>query len=99
MITDTRRPDALPVSFAAVLQPKLTAHVKTVEAIAHEFPVHQIPGMQDDQPRRAVHRRTRQIEIVSHADHVRIRKLVVEKRIGKRPVPVVGRPRLCLQTG
>ena len=43
-----------------------------------------------------MHRSTGKIVVITHAQDIRIRKLVVEQRISKGSVSIVSRPRLRL---
>ena len=92
-ITDGRRPDTLPINLLMILQREgIVVEVETVEAIADILPVHKIFRMQDDQAGHCMHSSTRQIIVITHTKDVGIRELVIEKRIGKSAVTIVGRP-------
>ena len=92
-IADAGSPDALAVDFIVVPQRKgVFGEVEAVKAIADILPIDQIARMQDDQSGDGVHRRTSQIVIIAHAQYVGVAELVIEKRIRKRAVSVVGGP-------
>ena len=92
-IADARCPHALTVNLLVVLQREaVVGEVEAVEAIGDVLPVHEVLRVQDDQPGHGVHRRTGQIVVVAHAQDVGVGELVVEQRVGKRSVAVVGSP-------
>jgi hypothetical protein len=49
--------------------------------------------MEDDKSGYSVHRRASEVIVIAYTDDVRVRELVIEQRIGKRAVTVVGSPR------
>ena len=99
VIADARRPDAPAVDVSA-FQAIGGAEVEPVDAVAGQFPVHQVPGVQDHQARVHVHRGAGEVIVLADANDVRVFKLLVEERIGVRAVAVVGGPGFgCGQTG
>ena len=90
-IADARCPDAAAVYLLAVFQREgIVGEIEAVKAVGNILPVHQVARVQDDQPRNAVHGGAGQIVVVAHAQDVRVGKLVVEQRVGKCAVAVVG---------
>ena len=96
-IADARSPNALTIDFLVVLQREtILSEVKAVEAIGDVFPVDKVLRMKDDETRNGMHRRTSQIVIVAHAQDVGVAELIIEQRIRKRAIAIVGRPRLSI---
>ena len=89
---EARRPDALPVDALAFFEPERRAEIQRIERVGEEPPVHQIARVQDRQSGHAVHGRAGQVEILADADEVAVGELVVEQRVGERPVAVVRGP-------
>ena len=88
-------PDALAIDFLVILQREaIFWKVKAVKAIADVFPVDKILGMKDDQPRHGMHGGSGEIIIVTHAQDIRVGKLIVEQRVGEGSVTIVGGPAL-----
>ena len=50
--------------------------------------------MEDDESGHGVHCGACEVVVIAHTEDVGIRELIVEERIGKGAVSVVGRPRL-----
>ena len=92
MVTDTGRPDTLPVSVFTVLKIKFWSLVKSVERVTEKFPVHQILGMQYNHSRYTMHRGSCQIKIITYPNHIRIRKLIIKQRISISTVAIIRRP-------
>ena len=93
MVADGWCPDTLTVDLLVVLQREsIVVEIETVKAIADILPVHQVLGMEDNESRYGMHRSTGQIVVITHAQDIRIRKLVVEERISKGSVTIVSRP-------
>ena len=96
-VADAGCPDALSVNFLMVLQGELVFRkVEAVEAIGGELPVHQVLRMKNHQAGHGMHGGASQVVVVTHTDDVRVRELVVEQRISKRAVAIIGSPRLRL---
>ena len=94
-ITDSGCPDTLTVNLLMILQRELIiGEVKTVEAVAHVLPVHQVLGVQDNQSRHRMHRGACQVIVITHTDDIRVRKLIIKQRIRKCAVAIIGCPRL-----
>ena len=92
-ITDGRCPDSLPIDLLMILQREgIVREIKTIEAIADILPVHEILRMQDNQAGYRMHGGACQIIVITHTKNVRIRKLIIEKRIGKRTVTIIRSP-------
>ena len=98
IVADAGRPDALAIDFLMVLQrERIVAEVEAVETVTDVLPVHEILRVEDHESRYGVHRRTSQVVVVAHPQHVRIGELIIEQRVSKRAVPIVGSPRLRLR--
>ena len=94
-IADSWCPDALTVNFLMILQRKLILReVETVKTVADILPIHQVPGVQDDETRHTVHSRSCQIVVVAHTNDVGVGKLIVEQGVGKRTISIVSSPTL-----
>ena len=91
MVADAGRPDALAVDRSA-FEAEPGSEVQTIDAVAGQLPVHQVPGVHHDQSRVHVHRRAGQVVVLADADDVGVLELFVEQRIGIRPVAIVGCP-------
>ena len=81
MKAQARRPDPLSVDILPILKTKGGTEVESLERVPQEFPIHQIARMKQGQPRHAMHRGTRELEIRTDSNHVGVRKLVVKERI------------------
>ena len=96
-IADGWCPDTLAVDLLVILQREgLIVEVEAVEAIRDVLPVHEIPGVEYDEARHRVHRRTSEIVVVAHTEDVGVGELVVKERIGISAITIVSRPRLCV---
>jgi hypothetical protein len=60
------------------------------ERVADEFPVHQVPRVQDRESREIVERRGRHIIVVPYPAHVRVTIVQMEHRV---EIPQLGRQR------
>lgn len=91
MFADGGRPDA-----AAVLgKIEHAARVGVVfDRVVDDGPVHQVAGMEDRQPRRAVEAGRGEPEVLTVADHIRVGIVGAEDRVGVGPVATIGRPRV-----
>ena len=97
-IADGRCPDALTVDLLMILQREgIVSEVETVEAIGDILPVHEILRVKDHETWYGVHRGAGEIVIIADTQDVRVGKLVVEERVGKRAIAVISCPRLCLR--
>ena len=97
-IANSRCPDSLTVDLLMVLQRKgIVVEIEAVKAIADILPVHQVLGMEDNESRYGMHRSTGQIVVITHAQDIWVRELVVEERICKGSVTIVSGPRLGLR--
>ena len=97
-IADGRCPDALTVDLLMILQGEgIIRKVETVEAIGDILPVHEILRVKDHETWYGVHRGAGEIVIIADTQDVRVGKLVVEERVGKRAIAVISCPRLCLR--
>ena len=88
---DARSPDSPTVNVPA-FQAIGWSQIEFVGAIAREFPIHQVLGMQDLDRRIHVHGGAGQIIVLADADDIRVFKFPVKQRIGVRAVAVVGSP-------
>ena len=94
-ITDGRCPNTLTVNLLVVFEREsIVIEIETIKAIRDILPVNQILGVQNHQTRHGMHGGTSQIVVVAHTQNVGIGKLIVEKRVGKCAITVIGRPRL-----
>ena len=91
VIADAGRPDAPAVDVPA-FQAKGRAEVEPVDAVAGQFPVHQVLGMHDLHRRVHVHGGAGEVIVVADADDVGVLELLVEQRIRVGAVAVVGGP-------
>ena len=94
-IADSRCPDTLTVDLLMILQCEpIIGEVKTVEAVAHILPVHQVLRMQNHQSWHRMHGGTSQIVVITHTDDIWVGKLIIKQRIRKCAVAIIGCPRL-----
>ena len=92
-IADGGSPHALAVYLLVVLQREsIVAEIETVEAVSNVLPVHQVLGVKDHQTRHGMHGSARQVVVIAHTQNVGVRELVVEQRVGKRAIAIVGSP-------
>lgn len=93
-------PDALTIYLTAVLQGESrVGKVETVEAVAPLFPVDEVAGVEDIYAGNGVHGGTGEIVVVADTQDIGVGKFIIEKRIGKGAVAVVGGPRTRLGYG
>ena len=98
-ISDGWSPDALSVYLLMVLErERVVVKVEAVKAVAYVLPVDEVARVEDDESWHRVHCSASEVVVIAHAENVGVGELVVEERIGKRAVAVVGCPRssLCL---
>ena len=92
-IADGRSPDALSINLLMILQREgIIIEVKAVEAIRYVFPVHKVARMKNHQSWHSVHGGACKVIIVTYSKDVWIGKLIIEQRVGKRAIPIVGCP-------
>ena len=99
MITDDRSPYALTIDLFVTHKLELVVGKDVrpaIEAIAGQFPVHKILGMENDQSGRTMHRGASQIIVFPHTDAVGVGEFVVEQRVGIGTISIVCCPCLHL---
>ena len=83
----------MPIDLLMVLQREtVLGEIEAVDTVRDVFPVDQILGVKDDQPRHTVHGGAGEVVIVAYAEDVGVAELVVEQWVGKGAVAVVGSP-------
>ena len=90
VVTDTGRPHALAMPCHVV---KLPGH-HALQGIVHDFPVHQVRGMQDGQAGRTGKAGCCHVEVVPHRTNVRVGIIRMNHRILICAVTQIGRPYL-----
>ena len=91
VLADRRRPD----TFAVARLVEDAARIgEILQRVVDDCPVDQVPRMQDRQTGGAVETTRNEIEVISIANHVRIRVVGAEDRIAIGAVGLVGEPRV-----
>ena len=62
------------------------------QRVVYQFPIHQILGMENGQPRSTIKAGSGHIKIISHRTHIRIGIVGMQNRIHIRPILPVGNP-------